>query len=245
MKRTWYFRIGLVIALVTPLITTSGCAVLDVIAQQELFDARYLVLSRPSGGLSRYSFSIDYGMGGCQPFSLTESELIDMLNTGAIPGTPLTNFAPQMFEPCEAEGVIRYEANELAEILRDSNGNVTSIERPRNLVAKIVDVDFSNGGVMSVLVYGISLTANTVSRSAAPGDMEFFTAILPSGVVGESGRDFVSSVVRPLFSDAQIAAVATNPNRFALDFFVAAKQEQVADELLLLWSNDIVLRTDI
>lgn len=241
MKRPWHFRIGLLVALIAP----TGCALLEVIAQQELFDARYLVLSRPSGELSRYSFSIDYGVGGCRPFSLTEGELIDMLTTGIIPGTPLTNFAPQMFEPCETEGDIRYEADQLADILRDTNGNVTSIERPRNLATEIVNVDFSAGGVMSVLVYGISLTGNTVSRSAAPGAMELITAIIPSASVGESGGDFSSSVVRPSFSNAEITAVESNPNRFALDFFLAAKQERTADEFLLLWSNDIVLRTDI
>lgn len=241
MKRARYFRIGLFITLIAPV----GCALLEVIAQQELFDARYLVLSRPQGELSRYSFSIDYGVGGCRPFSLTERELIDMLNTGVIPGAPLRNFAPQMFEPCEAEGVIRYEANQLADILRDSNGNVTSIERPRNLVSKVVDVDFSSGGVMRVLVYGIFMTANTVSRSVAPGAMQLITAIVPAGAVNRSGGDFVTSVVRPSFANAQVIAVETNPNRFALDFFVAAKQERAADEILLLWSNDIVLRTDI
>lgn len=241
MRRTVVCRIALVIALVVP----SACALIEVIAEQELFDARYLVLSRPAGGSGQYTFSIDYGMGGCMPFSLTESELITMLDTRVIPGTPLANFAPQMFEPCANEGSIRYEANQLADILRDSNGNVTSIERPRNLATEVVNVDFSSGGVMSVLAYGISLNANTVSRTAAPGEMELISAIVPASSVGVSGGDFRSAVIRPTFADAEIVVVATNPNRFALELFVAAKQERTADEILLIWSQDIVLRTDI
>ena len=241
MKHVWPCRIVLGAMLVVP----AGCVLLDVIAQQELFDARYLLLTRSGGGLSQYSFSIDYGVGGCRPFSLTEGELIDMLDTGAIPGTQLTGFVPEMLEPCENEGTLRYEANQLADITRDSNGDVISIERPRNALTEIVNVDFSSGGVMSVLVFGMSLNGNTVSRTATPDTLEFLTAVVPAGLVGASGSDFRSSAIASSLAEGEITAVAQNPNRFALKFLFAAKQDRADDRILLLWSRDIVLRTDI
>lgn len=239
--------------LVSLVVLCSGCApnqgaqtLLDVIAEQEIFKAGFIVLQRPGGNQSRYTLQLDYGVGGCRPFSLNETELIALLNTRQIPGVANVPFRFGMLASCMNTGSIDFASNQLSVRTFDNNGNPVGIDRPRNVaLVKQVDASFTRGGVMNASVFGISLIATTASGTRAVDRLNFSVAQVPATSVGRSGNGFAYDQVSSRYIRGEIGAVATNPSRFTLEFAFAAKQQSAADTLLLVWSDDIVLRTDI
>lgn len=246
IRLTAYLVLGSVVLM-------SGCVrdqgaqnVLNAIAGQEIFKAGYILLQRPGGSQSAYSIQLDYGVGGCRPFALTEPELLDMLNNRRIPGLANRVFRFEMMATCMNTGLIEYASDQLSDRTFDGDGNLVTIDRPRSAgLVKQVDVSFSSGGVMNVFVFGTSLVATTATGARAADPLMFSFADIPAATVGRSGDAFAYSEVPAGYIRGEIGAVASNPSRFTLVFSLAAKQSRAADTLLLVWSDDIVLRTDI
>jgi hypothetical protein len=238
--------------------STGGCdrstvgSVATALSEREQLDFNYLLLQPNGDGL--YVLRMNYATG-CTDYLFDANQLSDMLRTkqfeltrtiGGGPTTVTATFTFDKLGECFTPGEVKYENDALSEPVQDANGNITGRKRPQSAIGtKLVDPELSSAGVMNVLAYDINIVGQTTNQTPAPGNVQLTTAEVPATLVGAPSGVFAASNMNPAYSEASLADVLSNPDRFTGAFSFLAKPDPASDQILLVWDGDIVLRTDL
>jgi len=247
-------RIRLLGCLAAAWLASAGCTPSTVgtlsgaVAAAEVFRFDYLKLDPDASG--RYALPMDLGNGsGCQNHLFDRYELSDMLHTRQFPAGRVVGNLTFSFDQLSAcsPNEVRFETDQLVELVRDDTGNVTGRRRPENeFGAHLVDVALHSDGVLDVHVYDEHILGQTASRSRAPGALAITVAEVPAAHVnGPTGAVYAAANANPAYTEGSLDQILANPSRFTATFSFLANTSPGSSELLLVWDGEMVLRTDL
>ena len=240
-------RVRAIVSLICLTMVIAGCAtqqgagqLAGAIAQAESLNFRFLRFTKNPDG--KYPVMIQFNKQ-CDVSLFTEDELIDVFKTGVYPrtigGGPVNvGFTFDFLAACNSPGELRFETRDLV-----AESTVT----PGTYLHPVeVDIELSDGGVLTIAVFNVLLFGQNPARVKATGPITPTRIEVPGARVGgpQTATYSVSNVRNP-YQVFNLNGIHTSPDRVAGVFAFTAKKVQDDNELLVVWDGDFVLRTDI